>query len=178
MTHQARTSYGGIVNRCQPCHEKEAAALWEQSQRSGSPYVHGKASQELRTAGAPTVQIFSVRFESVRKFLGRWDTKEIYEPWALGWILGEFDWDFPGDDKRSGRREKKSLALIDSFPKLVPCFRSEDQNIYIAHSSASGNPASYDEVAAAIHRLAGTLSRGRSRHRGLSICDIDAAGRM
>ncbi len=128
LTHQGRVrdSFHGwisYVDRCALCSALQQAKEEEREKEARVPYEYfmsGAARTDLLARGVPSVEIYHIGKKWNKKWglLGRrYEEVDVVFPFARGWILGEFMWNYykktPGISEADKVNEKWLTALLD-----------------------------------------------------------------
>lgn len=167
-THAARAAWPGStppIDKCRPCYEAEIAAARAHQAKFGQSYIQNTAPEELRAAGVPTIEVYSIETTYVRGFF-EWEPEEHRMLYATGWLLGEFEWwpslSIKGPLVLEDRNFLKKHPPIGSrdFPLLF-LVRKESTGYGFRHEPGGlGHwpeyPDCIEQISRTIHRLAGT----------------------
>lgn len=131
----------------------------------GEYYIRNDARNDLKSAGVPTVDIYSRRTENQVRSFGRSRFVEHLDPWATGWVIGTFAWAYY-EGPYGGTRVTRDwpTILIDEKLRssqdytdrnLARVSKDANRNVYEVAQLGGNIACNYSDISRAIRRLAG-----------------------
>jgi hypothetical protein len=130
----------------------------------GQYYILNIARNDLKSAGIPTVSIYSRRTENQVRSFGRSRFVEYLDQWATGWIIGTFMWEYyegPHGGTRVSRDwltvliDEKENSSIDYTDRNLARVSDDGRNVYEVARLGGTITRNYNDISRAIRRLAG-----------------------
>ena len=163
-THQGRSSSGFVhVDRCQPCQIRAENVTLDHEKRFGQSYLVNSARNDLKFAGIATVQVYSIRTENQVRSFGRSRFVDYLDPWATGWIIGTFAWEYYEGRNGGTKVEREWLTvLIDekvdtsrdyTDRNLARISKDTDRGVFLVARLGGYIRSPYEEISKAIQSM-------------------------